>query len=187
MRSCPQTSYEHSGPTSRRSGSRPRRGPNRCLAAPSTNESPASGRWPRPCATSCTPRTPGCAAPSSGEPSPFWSAARPHSELPDEKAAACGIDRGATPTWEATLEARAERRALVGRYLADLTAADLHRRCAPGTAPPGLGADSDALTVADCVATILEEEEAHLGYATRDLGVLEGRRGDIGGEAKSGT
>jgi hypothetical protein len=28
---------------------------------------------------------------------------------------------------------------------------------------------------------VLEEEKAHLGYATRDLSVLEGRRGDVGG------
>lgn len=118
--------------------------------------------------------------PVLGEPSPFWPAGVPHAELPDGEAAACGIDRGAAPTWAATLEARADRQALVRGYLADVTAADLDRRCAPGAPPPGLGTDSDTLTVAECLATILEEEAGHLSYATRDLRVLEGRHGEAG-------
>lgn len=74
----------------------------------------------------------------------------------------------------AVATARAERQATVGRYLADLRG-----RSRPSLRPrrgtPGLGADSDVLTLADCLGTVFDEEEVHLGDATRDLGVLAGR------------
>ena len=121
-----------------------------------------------------------------GQPA-FWSAALPHSSLPDARATACGIDRRAKPSWAATRQARTERQAIVTAYVANVSTTDLDRRCAAGAEPPGLGADSDTLTVGDCLNTIIEEEVAHLGYATRDLDALEehptGRRREHGSQS----
>lgn len=108
-------------------------------------------------------------------PEPFWSAALPHTECPDAEVEPFGIDRAATPGWDAIVATRAERQDLVGRYLASITAAELDEHLAPGAPPPDLGADSDVLTAERCLRVIVSEEESHLGYATRDLAVLEPR------------
>lgn len=113
--------------------------------------------------------------PVLAEEQPFWPAALPHSECPDREIEPFGIDRDATPSWDEVLAARADRQRRVLDFLGLVTHADLARQCGPGFPPPDLGADSDVLTVGHCVDVILEEEAAHLGYAERDLTVLERR------------
>ena len=109
-------------------------------------------------------------------PSPFWTAALPHTECPDAELVGSSIDRVASPSWHDVVTARADRQRIVRELLAGLDDTGLSRRCEPGAPPPDLGADSDTLTAADCLETVVEEETAHLGYAERDLAVLEGRR-----------
>jgi hypothetical protein len=110
-------------------------------------------------------------------PAPFWYAGIPHSSCPDSELAGFGVDRQATPEWRDILAARADRQDMVSRFIADVTVERLQQRCRPGHPPPDLGDDSDVLTIGDCLGTILEEEEAHLGYALRDLDARDGLDG----------
>jgi DinB superfamily len=76
-----------------------------------------------------------------------------------------GIDRDADPSFADALAARRDRGARLAEYLADLQPADLIQTrvvLENGTAP-----------VQGCLHVIVAEETAHLGYATRDLDVLE--------------
>jgi hypothetical protein len=106
-------------------------------------------------------------------PAPFWYAGIPHSSCPDAELVGFDIDRQATPSWADIMAARADRQQMVRRFVADITTEDSRQRCAAGFAPPHQDIDSDAFTIGDCLGTILEEEEAHLGYALRDLDLLE--------------
>jgi hypothetical protein len=105
-------------------------------------------------------------------PAPFWHAGLPHSSCPDTELAGFGVDRQATPQWSEVLAARADRQQMVRRFVAEVTADDLGRRCPAGFAPPHQDFDSDTLTIGHCLGTILEEEAAHLGYALRDLELI---------------
>jgi hypothetical protein len=106
-------------------------------------------------------------------PAPFWHAGLPHSSCPDTELAGFGVDRQATPEWADILAARADRQQMVRRFVAEVTAEHLHAACPTGVMRHhDLGDDSDTLTIGDCLGTILEEEEAHLGYALRDLELI---------------
>ena len=75
------------------------------------------------------------------------------------------IDRDADPSFADTLAVRRDRTASFTKYLADLEPAELIQTrevLENGSAP-----------VQGCLHTVLEEEMAHHGYATRDLDVLE--------------
>ena len=71
-----------------------------------------------------------------------------------------------TPGFDAVLEVRAGRRAMVRAFLAGATPADL---AAPRKNPH---APEHAETVLSCLHTILEEEWEHHRYAVRDLDAL---------------
>jgi uncharacterized protein YjbI with pentapeptide repeats len=76
-----------------------------------------------------------------------------------------GIDRDSHPSFADALAVRRDRAARFAKYLADLQPADLTQTrevLENGTAP-----------VQACLHTVLEEEMAHHGYATRDLDALE--------------
>jgi hypothetical protein len=76
-----------------------------------------------------------------------------------------GIDRDADPSFADALAVRRDRGARFAKYLGDLEPGDLtqiREVLENGSAP-----------VQGCLHTVLEEEVAHLGYATRDLDVLQ--------------
>ncbi len=70
------------------------------------------------------------------------------------------------PSFSDVLDARADRQAMVRRYIADVTSEDL---AAPRNNPH---APDYPETVLSCLRTILEEEWEHHRYAVRDLDVL---------------
>jgi DinB family protein/pentapeptide repeat protein len=75
------------------------------------------------------------------------------------------IDRDADPSFADTLAVRRDRAARFAKYLANLEPGDLTQTrdvLENGNAP-----------VQACLHTVLEEEVAHHGYATRDLDALE--------------
>ena len=71
-----------------------------------------------------------------------------------------------SPPFTEVLEARADRQAMVRRYIADVTSEDL---AAPRRNPHGPDYPE---TVLSCLRTILEEEWEHHRYAVRDLDTL---------------
>jgi hypothetical protein len=76
-----------------------------------------------------------------------------------------GLDRDADPSLAEALAVRRDRGARLSAYLADLEPDDLMQTrevLENGTAP-----------IQGCLHTVFEEELGHLGYATRDLDLLE--------------
>jgi len=78
-----------------------------------------------------------------------------------------GIDRGASPSLEEVLAARADQAARLADHLATVPDDDLTRTVDVPEAGPH--------SVRECVATVFEEEFWHLRYADRDLTRLETR------------
>lgn len=83
-----------------------------------------------------------------------------------------------TPTYDAVLEARADRVAMVRDYLADVTDDVLDERRANPHDP------RHDETVRSCLHTILEEEWEHLRFALRDLDAID--RAQVVGPAPPG-
>jgi hypothetical protein len=76
-----------------------------------------------------------------------------------------GLDRDADPSFAEALAVRRDRGARFSKYLEDLQQSDLTQTrevLENGTAP-----------IQGCLHTVFEEELGHLGYATRDLDLLE--------------
>jgi hypothetical protein len=94
----------------------------------------------------------------------------PHGSYPDDLARSIGVDRTATPTLDDVLAVRAERQGEVTALLARTSDADL---ATPARQLAGPGYPDEQCTVRDCIFTVLEEEIAHHGYATRDLAAIE--------------
>lgn len=95
-------------------------------------------------------------------------------DLPwDEAPAVEGVpwDRDVRPSLDEVLAVRAERRATVASVLADLDDAGLER---PVSSATPFMSDAEALTVAQCLRVVLNEEWEHRLYAERDLAVLAG-------------
>lgn len=115
-----------------------------------------------------------------GEAHPFHPLGFPDTSWPQEMVAAEGLDVGARPSLDEVLEVRAGRVAQLREYLAGLTDDDLDATV-PGTPNDEFPSDT-ALTVRDCVGTVIEEECEHHRYVVRDLAVLEAR-GDGAPEA----
>lgn len=86
----------------------------------------------------------------------------------------CSIFRDGPVPYAEVLEVRAERQQRVSDFLAEVTPEQLAEERADPWGGPGGGWSP---TVGDCVRVILDEEWAHLRYATRDLAVLGGARG----------
>ena len=79
---------------------------------------------------------------------------------------AYGLDVDARPSLDEVLAVRAERQAGVGRVIGEQTADSLLRTCAPR---------DGRFQVIGALQTVLHEELAHLGFAERDLAILERR------------
>ena len=79
---------------------------------------------------------------------------------------AYGLDVDARPSLDEVLTVRAERQADVARVIAAQTPESLLRTCAPR---------EGHFQVVGALQTVIHEELAHLGFAERDLAVLEGR------------
>jgi plasmid stabilization system protein ParE len=84
-----------------------------------------------------------------------------------------GLDRAATPGLNEVLSVREEQAAELGRWLASVTAQELSAP-APVPAGPGWPPYARGRPVLECLHTVLNEEWAHHGFCTRDLGLLEG-------------
>jgi hypothetical protein len=80
------------------------------------------------------------------------------------------LDRAAAPSYDEVLAARAQRADRFRAWLDELDAAGLTREVEV--------LDVGAVTVHECLFTVLEEEFEHHRYADRDLAVLESRAGD---------
>lgn len=107
-----------------------------------------------------------------GDPAPNHPGGLVPTDIPDEAAAALGIDVTARPSWAEAVAMHAERRAQARRVLAGLTDAGLDevRRAAlmPGEEP-------ETFDVRHAVRVLLREHSEHRRYAERDLAVLEQR------------
>ncbi|MEO7236859.1 MAG: DinB family protein [Lapillicoccus sp.] len=112
---------------------------------------------------------------------PYHPAGLPHDD-DEESAAFDASDFSAeTPSWAEVLEARADRQAMVLRFLAEVTTEEL---AAPRANPHAPQHDE---TVLSCLRTIIEEEWEHHRYVVRDLDELatalppsgEGVRADL--------
>lgn len=98
----------------------------------------------------------------------FHPWALPQSDLPDDAAAALGLDRDARPAHDDLVALVRERWAAVGQALDEVTDASLdEQRTAhlPGEEP-------GAATVRRCVGTVLREHVEHRRFAERDLAAL---------------
>ena len=84
-----------------------------------TSGSTASGRSSRPCATSSSPPTRGCAGPSSATPSRGTPLDLPHDDMPDSPPVP--RDRDVRPSLDEVLALRADRMATVRRVVDGLT------------------------------------------------------------------
>ncbi|HEY7070617.1 MAG TPA: DinB family protein, partial [Acidimicrobiales bacterium] len=91
---------------------------------------------------------------------------------PPESAAALGVELEAKPSFAEVLDVRAGRQAGVRRIIDGLTDDELKRVCTRSPAP---GYPEEERTVGHCLRVVMNEECGHLGYATRDLAVLEAR------------
>lgn len=97
---------------------------------------------------------------------PFtWCGLGPPSVMADPGS---GIDASASPELDEVLEVRARQTAEVAAWLADVTP-DLLRRTAPVPDDGRWPAYAEGRTVRRCLATVLDEEWAHHGFAVRDL------------------
>ncbi|HSV41628.1 MAG TPA: DinB family protein [Nocardioidaceae bacterium] len=94
---------------------------------------------------------------------------------PDSSAAGEGVDMSifvtGTPSYADVLDVRADRVAMVGDFLATVTADDL---AMPRTSP---WASQYPETTLSCLHTILEEEWEHHRYAVRDLDSIDAGSG----------
>ena len=106
------------------------------------------------------------------EEQPYHRFGYPASGYPPAKAAALGIELGASPTLDEVLEARAARAALVGRTIDELTDEEFQRVCARKPSPEY---PDQQYTVGRCIRVVLREEVEHRRYAERDLAKLETR------------
>jgi hypothetical protein len=97
-----------------------------------------------------------------------------HTSYSDAEAAAIGIDNQAQPSFDAVMEVRTERMAIVRRIVDGLTDAELQREV---TRPPAPGYPEEPRTVGDCLRVVMEEECEHYRYAMRDLAILDVRAG----------
>jgi uncharacterized damage-inducible protein DinB len=104
------------------------------------------------------------------QPRPFHRLGLPSASYPPADAAALGLDVAATPGYAEVLAARAERRATVRAIVAQLTDAELERRCTRAPAP---GYPEEPRTVGKCLRVVFNEEIEHHRYAVRDLATLE--------------
>jgi hypothetical protein len=106
------------------------------------------------------------------EPMPYHRLGYPHSSYPPADAAALGMDVSARPSFDAVMEARADRMAVVRRMVDGLTGDGIERLCTRSPAP---GYPEEPRTVGKCLHVVMTEECAHRRYAERDLAVLEAR------------
>lgn len=106
------------------------------------------------------------------EEQPYHRFGYPASGYPPDKAAALGLEPGASPTLDEVLEARQKRATSVGRLIDALTFDDLQRVCARKPSPDY---PDQQYTVGRCVRVVLREEAEHRRYAERDLAKLEAR------------
>jgi len=82
-----------------------------------------------------------------------------------------GIDESAAPTLGEILAERAERIADLRAYLAEVTQEELDRVRGPNTA---IGCPPPAeRTAVECLQVIVNDEWAHVQFASRDLAILE--------------
>jgi hypothetical protein len=79
-------------------------------------------------------------------------------------------DLTAQPGYAEILAARADRMAVLRRFVAGLTDDSLGRLCQRSPAP---GYPDEERTVIDCIAVVMDEEIEHYRFAVRDLAVLE--------------
>jgi DinB superfamily len=107
-----------------------------------------------------------------GEEAPFDRLDLPPDDYRPADTAALGIDLAARPTFDEVLTLRAGRLAVVRDVIAGLDDAILDHVAvlAPDPAFP-----DEHPIVRTCLRVLVNEERAHLGYATRDLAVLERR------------
>lgn len=105
---------------------------------------------------------------------PYHRLGLPQSWYPAADAAALGIDVAARPSADEVLAALDSRREVLRDVLGALTDDVLGRPC---RRPPAPGYPEEERPVWECLAVALEEEVEHYRYATRDLAVLEARRG----------
>jgi hypothetical protein len=103
---------------------------------------------------------------------PYHPIGMPQSWYPAAAAAELGIDLVAEPGFDEITAVRADRMSVIRRIVAGLTREDLGRLCERTPAP---GYPSEPLTVADCIAVVMEEEIEHHRFASRDLAALESR------------
>jgi uncharacterized damage-inducible protein DinB len=106
-------------------------------------------------------------------PMPYHRLGLTHTGYPRADAAALGVDLDARPSFEETMQARADRMAVVRRIVDDLTDAELERVC---TRTPAPGYPEEDRTVGRCLRVVMGEECAHRRYAIRDLAALEARQ-----------
>ena len=114
---------------------------------------------------------------------PYHSLGLPQTWYPVADALELGLDPAAAPSFDAVLDARADRVAVLGRIFDELTDEGLGRPCARVPAP---GYPEEVRPVGECLWVVLEEECEHLRYAARDVAVLETAPGDDG-EAAGGS
>jgi hypothetical protein len=101
---------------------------------------------------------------------PYHRLGLPQTWYPAADAATLGIDLTAQPSYAEILAARADRMAVMRRFVDGLTDADLGRICLRSPAP---GYPDEERTVIDCVGVVMDEEIEHYRFAVRDLAVLE--------------
>lgn len=104
--------------------------------------------------------------------SPYHPIGLPQSWYPEATAIELGIDLTVDPGYDEILAVRADRMAEIRRIVAGLTEDDLGRTCTRSPAP---GYPEEDLSVADCIAVVMDEEIDHYRFAVRDLTVLEAR------------
>ena len=92
--------------------------------------------------------------------------ARPPDFATERAVEAYGLDLEARPSLDEVLAVRAQRQDDVARAIAAQTPESLLRTCTPR---------GGAFQVVGALQTVLHEELAHLGFAERDLAILESR------------
>ena len=105
-----------------------------------------------------------------GEAAPYHREALPPTFLPD--LSPLGIEVGADVSLSDAIALRRDAQHVVDRVLDDLDEEGLSRICDPNPArgfPP-----ETTHPVRRCLQVVLNEESAHLEFATRDLATLEG-------------
>lgn len=103
------------------------------------------------------------------EEQPYHRLGLTHSGYPPKDAAALGVDLDATPSFTEVMEVRADRQAVIGRILADLTDAGLEREC---TRKPAPLYPEGSHSLGTCLRVVMREEVEHRRYIVRDLAAL---------------